>query len=270
MRRLWRRRANDNRRMTLTVEAVERATLAALPPDAVEELPGWLLPLDAGTVGRAHSAVPLRHEAPDAALLPHIEQRYRAHGLPPLFRLPVDLPAFDGFQAELRARGYIPSRPTLVMTGTPEAMAAGGSGHGVRLDAAPTDAWSRVYLGEGFDPADGASRVRLLRRAKDALYASASLPPDGDANAEAQLAAVGCACFSGALVGVHGMRTRPRFRGRGLARQLMAAMGAEALRRGVTDAFLQVEVENVLARSLYARIGFAPAWTYVYWGRLKG
>ena len=61
------------------------------------------------------------------------------------------------------------------------------------------------------------------------------------------------------------MRTRPRFRGRGLARQLMAAMGVEAQRRGIADAFLQVEVENYLARSLYARIGFAPAWTYVYW-----
>ena len=128
---------------------------------------------------------------------------------------------------------------------------------------ADDDAWVGVFMGEGFDPVDGAHRVRLLRRAQDAVYAGVRLALEPDA--PEQLGAVGCACFSHGLVGVHGMRTRPRFRGRGLARQLMAAMGVEAQRRGIVDAFLQVEVENHLARSLYARIGFEPAWTYVYW-----
>lgn len=41
---------------------IERATLAAVSPQTVEELPGWLLPLDTGTVGRAISAVPLSHD----------------------------------------------------------------------------------------------------------------------------------------------------------------------------------------------------------------
>jgi N-acetylglutamate synthase len=35
------------------VENIERATLAAVSPEAVHELPGWLLPFDMGTVGRA-------------------------------------------------------------------------------------------------------------------------------------------------------------------------------------------------------------------------
>ncbi|MFT4265979.1 MAG: GNAT family N-acetyltransferase [Xenophilus sp.] len=255
--------------MPFTAESIERATLAAVPPAAVEELPGWLLPLDEGTVGRAHSAVPLTHDAPDLALLPDIEARYRARSLPPVFRLPVDVAAFDAFGAALRERDYVPSRPTMVMTGSAQAMAAGGRGSAapsaVRLDAQPGDDWARVYLGEGFDPVDGGHRVRLLRRAQDAVYASVRLDAPGRPADAGDVAAVGCACFSQGLVGVHGMRTRPRFRGLGLARQLMAAMGAEALRRGIAGAFLQVELENYLARSLYARIGFAPAWTYVYW-----
>lgn len=256
--------------MSRTVESIERATLAAVPPEVVEELPGWLLPLDAGTVGRAHSAVPLAHDAPDAALLPEIEARYRARQLPPVFRLPVEVATFDAFNAALRERDYVPSRPTMVMTGTAQSMVEGGRGDAVQLDAQPGEDWARVYLGEGFDPVDGGHRVRLLRRAQDAVYASVRLP-DPDRPGEAgDVAAVGCACFSQGLVGVHGMRTRPRFRGRGLARQLMAAMGAEALRRGIGDAFLQVEVENYLARSLYARVGFAPAWTYVYWQQPQG
>jgi hypothetical protein len=38
------------------VEAIERATVAAVSPEAVEELDGWLLAFDTGTVGRAKSA----------------------------------------------------------------------------------------------------------------------------------------------------------------------------------------------------------------------
>lgn len=47
------------------IEALERATVAVVAPDACEELPGWLLPFDAGPVNRAKSAVPLRHGAID-------------------------------------------------------------------------------------------------------------------------------------------------------------------------------------------------------------
>ncbi len=64
------------------------------------------------------------------------------------------------------------------------------------------------------------------------------------------VAAVGCACFSHGLIGVHGMRTRPAFRGRGLARRLLAAMGQAALRRDIDTAFLQVEADNQAARAL--------------------
>src|SRR5688572_17123458 len=56
------------------VESIERATLAAMPPSASEEHEGWLLAFDPGTVGRAHSAVPLRHEAPEIQRVAAIEQ----------------------------------------------------------------------------------------------------------------------------------------------------------------------------------------------------
>ena len=53
-------RRADNGGMSFSVEAIERATLAAVPPDTLEEQPGWLLPLDAGTVGRALPGVGVR------------------------------------------------------------------------------------------------------------------------------------------------------------------------------------------------------------------
>ncbi|MBC7378385.1 MAG: GNAT family N-acetyltransferase, partial [Burkholderiaceae bacterium] len=80
------------------VEAIERATFDAVPPEAVGELPGWLLGFDGGTVSRAHSAVPVSHEAPggtpDAEVIKEIEALYASHGLRAVFRIPA-LPAFD-------------------------------------------------------------------------------------------------------------------------------------------------------------------------------
>jgi N-acetylglutamate synthase len=57
------------------VENIERATLAAVSPEAVLELSGWLLAFDTGTVGRAKSAVPMLHtvDMADASMLRRIE-----------------------------------------------------------------------------------------------------------------------------------------------------------------------------------------------------
>ena len=63
------------------------------------------------------------------------------------------------------------------------------------------------------------------------------------------------------------MRTLPAWRGRGYATAILAALARAAQQRGVTQVFLQVDEANVTARSLYARCGFATAWTYAYWQR---
>ena len=80
------------------IESIERATLAAVPPQRLEQWGGWLLAFDDGTVGRCHSAVPLRHEAPPPGVLAGIERRYAAAGLPAVLRGP-ELAAGDGLRA---------------------------------------------------------------------------------------------------------------------------------------------------------------------------
>ena len=69
---------------------IERATITAVSQYAVEELPGWLLPFNTGTVGQAISAVPLTHdfEHDAEALVAQIGTRYAAHGFKAAFRLP--------------------------------------------------------------------------------------------------------------------------------------------------------------------------------------
>jgi len=240
----------------IRIEDVERATLAAVCPAAVEELPGWLLGLDPGTVGRAHSAVPLRHSAPDDAMLALIEARYRAHGLSPAFRLPR-VASFERFRAMLKPRGYAAVQPTQVMTGTAGAMRQRFRSEGVTLAPAPDAAWSAVFLGEGFDPVDGAHRVRLLSQAEGAVFASVRRD-DG-------VVAAGVGCFSHGWASVHGMRTALAHRGQGHAGRILAALAEEAHARHIDSVFLQVDAANGAALALYRRADFTFAWTYDYW-----
>lgn len=137
------------------VEALERATVAAVAPPEVAEIDGWLVPFDDGTIGRAKSAVPLRHDLTDAAL-PAIFDAYAVRGLAPGFRI-ADAGALAPVRAALAARGLAEVQPTLVKT-APAAALGGFAGEGAGILDAPDANWGQVFLGAGFDPLDGAHR----------------------------------------------------------------------------------------------------------------
>ena len=240
------------------IEAIERATTAAVSPPAIEEIDGWLLCFDTGTVGRAKCAVPLRHALTDLAAVPAIEARYAARGVPPLFRI-ADVPVFDALRAELRRSGYRAGRPTLVQVAASESARSVCTEAVAEIATAPDAAWASVYLGEGFDPVDGAGRVKALSRTPGSLYAS--VREDGRA------IAAGVAAFGHGWASVHGMRTGHSRRGEGLAGRVLASLAAAALARGIGRIFLQVEADNAPALALYRRAGFATAWAYRYWQR---
>jgi GNAT superfamily N-acetyltransferase len=237
----------------LDIEAIERATVAAVAPDAVAEIAGWLVPFDAGTVGRAKSAAPLSHEA-DASVIDEIAEAYRGRGLTPAFRV-ADVDGLAQVREALAARGYVAAKPTCVKVADCAAVAALAE-PSARLMDRPDDAWGEVFLGEGFDPVDGAHRVRLLTRSPDAVYGAALL--DGET------AAVGAASLGHGWAGLHGMRTRQDARRRGLAGTVIASLAGAAAARGYPRMFLQVEEGNP-ARSLYRKAGFEMVWRYRYW-----
>ncbi len=238
------------------VEAIERATLQAVAPEVVETLPGWLLPMDHGTVGRARSAVPLHHGAHDPERLLTLLERYAARGFAPRLRLP-DLPAFRPWFDALTELGWRRVQPTLTMTGDVQRLLALQGGAPADLDSQPDAGWMAMFLGEGLDPADGASRSRSLSRATGTLFASV--------RDQGQTVACGAASFSHGWLGVHGMRTAAARRGQGLAGRVLQAMAAEAARRGLAGVFLQVDASNLPALALYRRAGLTVAWPYAYW-----
>ena len=244
------------------IEAIERATLDAVAPQWVEALEdeGWLLPIDSGTVGRARSAVPLRHCAPTTAparLIERIEAPYAARGLKTQLRLP-DATAFEGLAGALIQRGYQAAKPTLTQIGTASAMRAlNAQSAPAEVDSSPDAGWAGVFLGPGFDPVDGASRVKALTRARGNVFASVR---EGSITL-----AAGAMSFGHGWASVHGMRTQQSARGRGLAGRVLVGLAQAALERGYERVFLQVEAGNAPALALYRRAGFQPAWTYRYW-----
>ena len=241
--------------MVIDVESLERATLDAVAPNAVGALPGWLLPFDTTTVGRAISAVPVHHANPNPALIPAIEACYAERGLRAQFRL-ADVPGTAGLRQKLLQAGYLPSQPTWTMVGTVSQWPT-HSTRTVHCAGQSSAGWQSVYMSADFDPVDGANRVRALSRSNHLVYAWLE-------DATGAIAA-GTAAFSHGWASLHGLRTVVRERGKGCARDLIAALGQFAREKEIERCFLQVEDGNAPAISLYQNLGFESAWLYHYW-----
>lgn len=238
------------------IASLERATLDAVAPPAVQEIDGWLLPFDDSTIGRAKSAVPTRHSRINDQDIAMIESLYAARSLPAAYRV-ADVPGLASVQAELARLGYQAQQPTLVQVGTVQAMRALCQDLPARVSPSPEPAWASVYLAEGFDPVDGAHRVQALSRSTHIVYACVL--------ENGQAVASGTAALSQGWCSIHGMRTLPAQRGRGLATRILAGLADTATQRGVERVFLQVEEGNTTAQALYRRAGFATTWRYHYW-----
>lgn len=235
------------------IESLERSIVAAVAPETVVEIGGWLVPLDGGAIGRAKSAVPLAHAA-DPEAIADVEQIYLAARRPPAFRL-AETDGLAAARDELRRRGYVARTPTIMKTGTAAGLTA-LSNEPAELLARPDEAWAAAFAGEGFDPEEGAQRIRNLTRSPDAMFAAVR---EGG-----RTSAVGVVSFGHGWAGIHGMRTAPDARRRGLASRVLAALGQAARARGVERVLLQVTEDNP-ARSLYRTAGFSQVWRYCYW-----
>ena len=238
------------------IAALERATLDAVAPQTVEAMAGWLLPFDASTIGRATSAVPLRHHSVPVADIGAIETRYADHGLPAAFRV-ADTAGLTPLHTELHARGYRACQPTLVQIADTDAMLHMAATSQATVNTTAHPAWAAVYTAAGFDAVDGQHRIAALSRSHSAVYAH--ITQDGTP------AAAGVGAFSQGWASIHGMRTVVAQRGQGLARSILVALAHQARARGIGRFFLQVEEENASAIALYAQAGFQTVWRYHYW-----
>ena len=240
----------------LEVESIERDTVDIVCPTDRIELAGWLLPFGSAPVGRAKSAVPLKHANTERKTLEAIYAQYINRHLQPNFRV-ADVAALNDVQRNLIDMGLKPHGPVLVQIGQSHQIRSVSTSSPATISNQPTAEWASVYTAEGFDSEDGTQRVRLLSRSPGVVYGCIS---------EGGVAlASGAASVGHGWMGIHGMRTRPQAQGQGLAARILAGFAELAIQRNIARVYLQVEEDNAKAIGLYKKAGFATAWRYRYW-----
>ncbi|MBY6539528.1 GNAT family N-acetyltransferase [Rhodococcus sp. BP-349] len=223
------------------IRGLESAAADAWPGLEQEWIGGWLLRAGAGVTRRGNSASPLR---PDASTvdLPAVAAWYRDRDLQPSLSLPDRL---------LRPpAGWSLSAEAVVLT-LPIPPSTGPDTDTERV-AVPDERWLAHHPRYR-------DRPDLLTAVRDGVV---TFLRRGDA--AVARAAVTAAPTGRRWVGITAVATRPNERRRGHA----SALCAEAVRwgaaRGATHAYVQVEVENDEARSLYERLGFTEHHRYRY------
>jgi N-acetylglutamate synthase len=231
----------------------------AWPAATTVWLEGWRLCLDHGVTRRANSVLPNAEQPVDDvdALIGAVEQRYRAQGLRPGFKLTAAAEPAD-LDRRLERRDYRPEGHSLVLVADVRRIAPPPSPQiTIALEDQPTQAWLDACWPAAQYAAERSVRqgiVARLRRPRAFGLARLGSAPGGAALAVADRGWVG-------LTAVH---TLPEQRRRGVAQSLLAALARWAVEQGVERLYLQVERDNAPARELYGGLGFTEAYGYHY------
>jgi ribosomal protein S18 acetylase RimI-like enzyme len=242
--------------------ALERAAFEAWQAEEVVALGPWRLRSMQGVTKRANSVWAGPGEPPGgfASAIAGVEAFYAARGLPALFQISA---VADGrLDALLAERGYEIVEPVSFQVAEAPRVASltPAAGVSARCDATLGEAWFELSGRHGrFRGAESAVyRAFLERVAPRAGFASAR------ALGAAEPGAVGLTIVAAPLAGVFSMLTLPEQRRRGLAEAVLGEIARFALGRGAQRLYLQVEVDNAPARTLYERAGFRESHRYHY------
>ncbi|WP_144637187.1 GNAT family N-acetyltransferase [Bordetella genomosp. 13] len=182
---------------------------------------------------------------------------YARHGLPMLFRL-TSLCPDPSLDAALQARGFVAYDATRVMAGPVPAGLLPLS-TALRVEHVDAQAFCTAV-----GAMRGASAVDVSEHAARVAALAVDTLPVLAYDADGTCIAGALAVFDGGLMGIFDVITSVQRRGQGVATRLMHYLMACAARRGVRQAYLQVESQNVAARALYARLGMSDRYEYWY------
>ena len=214
----------------------------------------WLLRAGGGFTGRANSVLVVGDPPEDlAAAVATVTHWYTERGIRP--RAQVPMPGSEDADAALEAAGWARDDDNLVLT----TGISGWAEPRVRVDLAPApdEAWLTGYRYRG-TPLPQVARAVLLA-ADEPVFASVRLDPE-----PAPLAAVARGVVVDGWLCVTAVTVDDRYRRRGLATAVMAALGAWARERGGHSCVLQVAGSNAPALALYDRLGFTEHHRYHY------
>jgi GNAT superfamily N-acetyltransferase len=249
---------------------IEDASLNASAPPQQLWLDGWLVRLSPGKAQRARSinAVAVGRQSVERKLA-HASAHYDAAGLPLIVRItPFSQP--PDLDARLAGLGFVRASDSHVLVCPLDATAARPHGRvpphdlladGLRLRAVGPDEFAATVGGlRGSDPAQQAAHAQRLAHSPVPYRGFVVARPD----VSAPVLCRGQYAREGALVGLYDVHTADAARGNGLARLLCERLLAKAASEGATTAYLQVDVANAPALTVYRRLGFVHGYGYHY------
>ncbi|WP_104524246.1 GNAT family N-acetyltransferase [Blastococcus atacamensis] len=216
----------------------------------------WLLRAGGGFTGRANSVLVVGAPPSDpSSAVAEVTRWYRARGLRPCAAVPM--PGGEQADAAFAAAGWTRDEDNLVLASSLVGWAERPPSTPVTLAAEPDDAWldGYRYRGAALPPAAAA----VLRTGNRPVFASVRLD-----DRPAPLAAVARGVLEDGWLVISAVTVAERYRRRGLAIAVMAALGADARARGGRACLLQVAASNAPALALYERLGFTEHHRYHY------
>ncbi|KGJ04856.1 acetyltransferase [Paracoccus halophilus] len=206
-----------------------------------------------GAGGRVGSARAIRPDWRDADIAA-AEARHRDWGQRPMFRLSD---SDTDLAAALARQGYLRETPVAIMAADCAALS-------LREVPGMTvfDLWPPLAIQRDIWAAGGIDAARQAVMARVALPRTALL-----ARIDDRAAGTAFAAADGTVAMVHAIEIVAAFRRRGLAGWLLRKAAQWALGHGATRLGLAVARDNIAARALYDRMGFAERGGYSYWAR---
>ncbi|MFJ8534502.1 GNAT family N-acetyltransferase [Streptomyces sp. NPDC093591] len=238
-------------------EELAQVATRAWRPVQSERLGEWELRAASGFTRRANSVLPLGDPGmPLEDALDAVRRWYGDRGLPAYVQTATGAEGTQellcaqlerlGWVREVSAEMWIGALAPVADRGEPAEVA------GVVLSREADEAWLARYQRKGV------SEVALEVLGSGPSVWFATVPGEGGGAP----AAIGRCVVDGRWAGFAAVEVDPALRRQGLATRVMAALARRALDEGASAAWLQVETENVGAREMYARMGFAAHHAY--------
>jgi N-acetylglutamate synthase len=240
----------------LSVAEVERHALPGWLAES-EPLGEWTLRAGGGFTGRANSCHAVGDPGRSVAAAAERIGAYAArHGIAPM----AMVVAGSAEEQALRDLGWVDAYvPTQVLTARlADVLSDRPSPRDVGISEQLSDAWLAAYARSRPLPADPAVARRILEGGLPPRAFAAAVAIDGT------VVAIGRGHVHDDWLGVAAVWVAPDQRRRGLAGALVTALGHWAARRGARYAYVQVDLENRVALTAYAHLGFRAHHDYLY------
>lgn len=238
---------------------IEDAGLNASAPREQRLFDGWLLRFSPGKAKRARCINAIcAGRMPLVEKLAQCEAAYAAAALPMILRLtPFSQP--PDLDAALEANGFVRFEDTRVLwLPTLDEITALAP---LALRAVTSNEFAHAVGALRGSPADQCEAH--ARRLRDAPVSHFGFVAERDG----RTLACGQYALEDTRAGLYDVFTAAEARNQGLGNALCMQLLLRAREQGARSAYLQVDAENRAAISIYARLGFAHAYTYHYRAR---